>query len=140
MDVVDAAPDAVIVVDEQGIVTYWNRGAERIFGFAAGEALGSSLDLIIPERLQERHWTAFATAVSTGKSRYGAEDMLAVPARRSDGSTISIEFTVVLVPGDDGIRYVAAVIRDVTERRAQERELRRRLAESEGPPGQGRAG
>ncbi len=130
--VVDAAPDGVVIVDGEGTIRYWNQGAQRIFGFSAADAVGSSLDVIIPERLRERHWDAFAAAVSKGESRYGADDLLAVPAQRSDGQRISIEFTVILVPGEDGIRYVAAVIRDVTERRAGEMELRRRLAELEG--------
>ncbi len=130
--VVDAAPDGVVIVDRQGTIRYWNQGSQRIFGFNAAEAVGSSLDVIIPERLRERHWEAFAAAISKGESRYGADDLLAVPARRSDGQRISIEFTVVLVPGEEGIRFVAAVIRDVTERRAGEMELRRRLAEIEG--------
>lgn len=135
--VVDAAPDGVVIVDREGTIRYWNRGAQRIFGFDAAEAVGSSLDVIIPERLRERHWEAFTTAVAKGESRYGADDLLAVPALRADGERISIEFTVVLVPGEDGIRYVGAVIRDVTERRARETELRRRLADLEGAGAQG---
>lgn len=127
--VVDAAPDGVIVVDRGGTVRYWNGGAERIFGFPAEEAVGANLDLIIPERLRARHWEAFAAAVASGTSRYGADDLLSVPALRADGQRISIEFTVALISGESGIRFVAAVIRDVTERRATETDLRRRLAE-----------
>ena len=130
-EVVDLAPDGVVVVDTAGRITYWNAGATRIFGYSESEALGASLDLIIPERLQERHWTAFSHAVATGTSRYGADDLLAVPARTSDGRTISIEFTVVLLRRDDAVDHVAAVIREVTERRARETELRRRVAELE---------
>jgi PAS domain S-box-containing protein len=129
--VIDAAPDGVVLVNREGVVLYWNSGAERIFGFTATEMLGSSLDPIIPDRFQERHWRAFTHAVDTGESRYGPDDLLAVPARRSDGQTISIEFTVVLLAGDEDIQHVAALVRDVTERRAKELELRRRLAELE---------
>src|SRR5262245_49386403 len=93
-EIVDRSSDAVVVVDGDGVLCYWNAGAERIFGFSAGDAVGRSLDLIIPERLQDRHWTAFRAAVSTGASRFGAEDLLAVPAVAADGRTISIEFTV----------------------------------------------
>lgn len=135
--VVDAAPDGVVIVDREGTIRYWNQGAQRIFGFHPAQAIGSSLDVIIPERLRERHWEGFAAAVAKGESRYGAEDLLAVPALRSDGGRISIEFTVVLIPGEDGVRYVAAVIRDVTERRASETELRRRLADLEGAGARG---
>ncbi len=130
-EVVDRAPDAVIIVDAQGRICYWNAGAERIFGFPPGAAVGESLDIIVPERLQERHWTGFNRAVSTGTSRYGAADMLAVPARTQDGRTISIEFTVVLLPDGDSIGHIAAVVRDVTARRSLELELRGRIRELE---------
>jgi PAS domain S-box-containing protein len=130
-EIVDRSSDAVVVVDAQGVICYWNAGAERIFHLSCGEAVGESLNLIIPERLQDRHWTAFRTAVSTGASRYGAEDLLAVPAVAADGRTISIEFTVVLLGVADRVGHVAAIIRDVTARRAQERELRKRLQQLE---------
>jgi PAS domain S-box-containing protein len=130
-DVVDRAPDAVIIVDAQGHICYWNAGAERIFGFPTAAAMGETLDIVIPERLQERHWSAFNRAVSTGTSRYGAEDMLSVPARTRDGRTISIEFTVVLVRDGDSISHIGAVLRDVTARRNLELELRGRIRELE---------
>lgn len=133
--VVGAAPDAIVVVDREGLVTYWNSGAERIFGYPGEEALGASLDLIIPERLRQRHWTAFHRALAAGTSRYGASDLLAVPAVTRDGRTVSVEFTVAFVRDGDGVAYVGAVMRDVTERRAAEKELRRRLAELEASSG-----
>lgn len=131
---IDAAPDAVIVVGADGLITYWNSGAQRIFGFEAHEALGANLDLIIPERLRERHWTAFHQAVAAGTSRYGASDLLAVPATTRDGRRISVEFTVAFVRHDDQVAYVGAILRDVTERRAADQELRRRLADLQPPP------
>jgi PAS domain S-box-containing protein len=127
--VVDAVPDAVIVADRDGRIEYWNPGAERIFGFTAEEALGSSLDLIIPDRLKERHWSGFRNAVENGTSRYGPGDLLAVPARTADGRRVSIEFTVAFLLDHDQVAHVAAVLRDVTARREQEMELRRRLAQ-----------
>ncbi|MGH9110612.1 MAG: PAS domain-containing protein [Acidimicrobiales bacterium] len=138
-EAVEQAPDAVVVVDAAGTVRYWNRGAQRIFGFTPDQMLGSSLDPIIPERLRQRHDEGFRAAVSRGSSRYGDHDLLAVPATAADGRTVSIEFTVVLLSTGDGkIGHVAAFIRDVTERRAREQELRRRLqalepASSTGP-------
>jgi PAS domain S-box-containing protein len=129
--VVGAAPDAVIVVDGKGVVVHWNGGAQRIFGFSAAEALGQNLDLIIPERLRERHWTAFHEATSTGTSRYGPGDLLAVPAVTKDGARISVEFSVAFVRQDGVVTHVGAIMRDVTRRRADEIELRRRLAEME---------
>ena len=74
------AADAIIVADADGIIRLWNEGAARIFGFAAAEALGQSLDLIIPEGLRARHWAGFNQTMATGESRYGGGDVLAVPA------------------------------------------------------------
>lgn len=62
-------PDALIVADAAGLIQFWNQGAERLFGYPAGEALGQSLDLIIPERLRARHWTGFHETMRTGHSR-----------------------------------------------------------------------
>jgi PAS domain S-box-containing protein len=127
----DGAPDAVIVVDGGGVIHYWNSGAQRIFGHAAGAVLGQRLDLIIPESLRPRHWEAFDKALATGESRYGPDELLSVPALTADGRRISIEFTVsILGTGAEG-SWVAAVLRDVTERRAEDRRLRTRLAELE---------
>jgi PAS domain S-box-containing protein len=130
-ELVDGSPDAVIIVDRQGQISYWNAGAERIFGFTSEAATGQSLDIIVPERLQERHWTGFNRAVETGTSRYGADDMLAVPARTQDGRTISIEFTVALLKDGDSIAHIGAVIRDVSARRSLELELRGRIRDLE---------
>jgi PAS domain S-box-containing protein len=130
-DFADGVPDALIVVDGQGRICYWNGGAERIFGFSSDAAVGETLDIIVPERLQERHWTGFNQAVKTGTSRYGPEEMLSVPARTHDGRTISIEFTVVLLKDGDAITHVGAVLRDVSARRALELELRGRIRELE---------
>ena len=131
----DTAPDAVIVVDGGGVIRYWNAGAARIFGHRAESALGQRLDLIIPESLRQRHWEAFDKALVTGESRYGPDDMLSVPAITADGRRISIEFTVSITgSGTDGA-WVAAVLRDVTARRAEDRALRTRLAELENAEG-----
>lgn len=121
-------PDAVIVADAEGTIRFWNPGAERIFGFPAAEALGRSLDIIIPERLRDRHWAGYATTMRTGATRYGAGDLLSVPAIRKDGGKLSIQFSIVLLKDRDGrADGIAAVLRDVTgdfeKRRALEREL-----------------
>jgi len=124
----DHAGDAVTCVDRDGIIRFWNPGAERIFGWAAEEAEGRSLDLIIPESLRERHWTAFHETVRTGRSRYGSDDVLAVPGVKRDGSRVSLEFTIAIIRDEHGrTDGIVAVLRDVTRRFEETRELRRQL-------------
>jgi PAS domain S-box-containing protein len=121
--------DAIIAADLTGVIRFWNPGAQRIFGFARAEAIGQSLDIIIPPRLRQRHWDGYDRAMQTGRSRYGEGDVLAVPAVRKDGGQISIEFTVVLLRSRRGeIAGVAAVLRDVTKRFEEMRTLKRQLA------------
>jgi PAS domain S-box-containing protein len=68
---VSAMPDAIVYADAEGVIRFWNSGATRIFGFAEAEAIGQSLDIIIPERLRARHWEGFRATMQTGRSRYG---------------------------------------------------------------------
>jgi PAS domain S-box-containing protein len=124
------APDAFVFADAEGAIRFWNRGAERIFGFAAAEALGQPLDIIIPESLRARHWTGYAATMQSGNTRYGAGEILAVPAVRKDGRRISIEFTILPFRDDAGrMTGIAAILRDVTARFEEIRTLRRQLAE-----------
>jgi PAS domain S-box-containing protein len=117
--------DAVIVADAAGTIRFWNGAAERIFGWTAAQALGSSLDLIIPERQRTRHWDGYRRVMSTGTTKYGS-DLLRVPSLHSDGQRRSISFTVTLLKDADGtVTGIAAVVRDETERWNQEQELRR---------------
>lgn len=128
LQVAAEAPDGVVIVDREGAIRYWNRGAERIFGHPTSAMIGSSLDVIIPERLRQRHWDGFRAAMERGSTKYGEDDLLAVPAIAADGRTVSIEFSVVLlVDGDGGVRHVGAIIRDVSARWAAEQDMRRRL-------------
>jgi PAS domain S-box-containing protein len=92
---VKSMADAVIYADAEGRIHFWNGGAERIFGFTEAEALGQSLDLIIPEALRARHWQGFTNVMSGGEMRYKGTAVLAVPAIRKDGVRISVEFTIV---------------------------------------------
>ena len=111
----------------------WNPGAERIFGFTAGETEGQSLDLIIPENLRARHWSGFRHTMETGTSRYGHGDLLSVPGLTKDGRRISVEFTIVLLRNEaQEVTGTVAVMRDVTKRFAEVRELKRRLSGSSG--------
>ena len=124
----EGSPDAIVVCDAKGHVRFWNPGAERIFGFSETEAVGASLDLIIPQRLRVRHWEGWKTAMTAGETRYGEGQLLAVPALRKDGRQISIEFSIQLLKDASGrIEWVVAIIRDVTERYNRDKALRTEL-------------
>ncbi len=128
---VAAVGDAVVVSDPSGAITVWNAAAERMFGFTAAEALGQSLDLIIPQRLRERHWEGYHKTMATGQTRYGS-DVLRVPAAHKDGRALSIAFTVALLySAQQQVSGIVAVIRDETARFQEDRNLRKRLAELE---------
>ena len=127
----EGSGDAIVFADRDGKIRLWNGGAERIFGYGESEALGSTLDLIVPERFRERHWEGYHRVVKTGETQYG-DRLLSVPGIRRDGGRISLEFTVVLIEGDDGeIEGVAAIMRDATKGWQRERELKRRVEELE---------
>ena len=129
-----ATGDAVVAADADGAIIFWNAAAGRIFGYTEAEALGSSLDLIIPERLRERHWQGYGRVMNTGETRYG-NDVLRVPAVHKDGRALSIAFTVALLRGPDESSWtIAATIHDETARWQEERALKRRIAELEAKP------
>jgi PAS domain S-box-containing protein len=123
--------DAIVVSDAEGRIVFWNPGA-RIFGFDAVEAVGQSLDLIIPEKLRARHWQGYRHVMATGHSRYGKGDLLSVPALTKDGRRISIEFTIVMLRDERGtVAGMVSIMRDSTVRFEEMKSLRRRIAELE---------
>jgi PAS domain S-box-containing protein len=130
-EIVENARDAVIYSDRDGLIRLWNAGAEHIFGYSGPEALGNSLDLIIPESLRARHWEGYRKVMAEGRSRYESE-LLAVPAVCKNGSRISVEFTLVPVHDRDGrLEGIAAILRDVTARWNRDKATRQRLAQLE---------
>ena len=93
--------------------------------------MGRSLDLIIPERQRQRHWDGYEKTMETGITRYGTT-LLKVPSLHKSGKTISIAFTVSLIKNSDGtVNAIVAMVRDETERFAQERAMKARLAQLE---------
>lgn len=129
---VEALGDAIVVADASGAITLWNPAAQRLFGFTQAEALGNSLDLIVPERLRERHWDGFKKTMASGETRY-AHDVLRVPAVHKDGRRLSIAFTVALLDGPQRkVTSIVAVIRDETQAFTEKRTLLKRLADCEG--------
>jgi PAS domain S-box-containing protein len=128
---VQAVGDAVMACDASGAITLWNPSCERMFGFTPQDAMGKSLDIIIPQRQQQRHWDGYHQTMKTGITKYG-NDVLRVPAVHKDGHTLSIAFTVSMLHTPDGkVSQIVAVVRDESARFAEDRNLRKRLMELE---------
>jgi PAS domain S-box-containing protein len=120
--------EAIIYADPEGVIRLWNRGAVRIFGFTEAEAVGRSFDIIIPERLRQRHWHGYGATMRTGESHHGDGQLLSVPALRKDSTRISVEFTI--VPFTDGAGRmigIAAIMHDTTARFEKMQTLRKQL-------------
>lgn len=132
--IISAAGDAMVVCDVAGLITLWNPAAERMFGHSEKEALGQSLDLIIPERQRGRHWEGYHKTAASGVTKYG-DALLKVPALHKDGRTLSIAFSISLLKGEGSdqnkVVGMLSIIRDETARFAEERSLKKRLGELE---------
>jgi PAS domain S-box-containing protein len=114
--IVEQAPDAVIFADRNGAIRVWNRSAEAIFGHAASEVLGQSLDLIIPERLRKAHWQGFDRALESGTMKYAGR-VLTTRSVHKDGRTLYVDLSFGLVrDGAGAIVGALAIARDGTER------------------------
>lgn len=132
---VNALGDAVIVCDAAGAITVWNPSATRIFGFTEEDAIGQSLDIIIPERQRQRHWDGYHKTMATGETRYGT-DLLRVPALHKEGKALSIAFTVAMLHAPDGaVSAIVAIVRDETVRWGEERALKAKVAKLEAQEG-----
>jgi PAS domain S-box-containing protein len=130
---VTQSPDGIVFADREGTICLWNASAERIFGYSSSEAIGRSLDIIIPQQFQKAHWSGYQRAMTEGKTKYSGQSL---PTRslRKDGATIYVELTFAIIHGTEGQMLGAmANVREITERYTQERELRRRLRELERP-------
>jgi PAS domain S-box-containing protein len=130
--IVEQTTDAVIVADRGGLIRIWNRGAEAVFGFPAAEALGQSLDIIIPEELRKRHWEGYKRAIEAGRTRLGSR-VLVTRGLHRDGSRLYVDLSFAVIVDDEGrAEGSLAIGRNVTERYLADRALRKRVAELEG--------
>lgn len=119
--ILEQVSDALIYADQDGRIARWNQAACRLFGYSAGEALGQSLDIIIPERLRAAHWAGFNAALASGKTKLQGHPTL-TRAVRKDGAKLYVEMTFALVKQPDGTAIGSvAMARDVTERVQKER-------------------
>ncbi len=122
--------DAIIVTDRNGTIALWNPASERMFEFTRSEAMGQSLNLIIPQRLQQRHGDGYQKTMETGETRY-AHDLLRVPAVHRMVAPCRSPSRWPCCTEQHDVTGIAAVIRDETVRFNEERSLRKRLAELE---------
>jgi PAS domain S-box-containing protein len=128
---VAAAPDAMIFADRHGVIRVWNRSAESIFGYAGGEVIGGSLDVIIPDRLRESHWQGFHMAIETGTAKYVGR-VLTTRAVHKNGSRLYVDLSFALIRDQAGsVVGSLAIARDCTKRYVSEKALRDRVSELE---------
>ena len=121
--------EAVIFADRGGFIRYWGRGAETIFGHSAADALGESLDLIIPERFRSAHWQAYDRAVESGRTKYDGRTLTTRSARK-DGSKLFVDLSFELVKdARDAVLGALATGRDCTTRHLAERAQREQGAQ-----------
>ena len=122
--VLDAALDAVIGMDVDDVITYWNPRAEAIFGWRREEALGRSLrDLVIPERYREAHSRGLARFLATGEGPV-LDRRIELHGLRRDGTEFPVELSITAVKHGETLSF-SAFVADITERKRSEAELRR---------------
>jgi PAS domain S-box-containing protein len=111
----DALPDAFILADRGNVIRWWNPAAQRLFGFAREQAVGASLDLLVPERLRGAHNNGFARAIETGHLRTGTR-VLRTRSQHLDGRKLYVDFTFSLwLDAAGAVIGVCALARDATE-------------------------
>lgn len=114
--IVEQAPDAVIFADREGAIRVWNRAAQALFGYAAAEVLGKSLDLIIPERLRRAHWEGYSRAIDSGQTKHGSR-VLTTRSVHKDGHKLFLDLSFGLIRDEAGaIVGALATGRDCTAR------------------------
>ncbi len=118
--------DGVLFCDTQGIIQIWTKGMESIFGYSANEAIGKSLDIIIPEKYRKIHWDGFYVAVKTKNTKYSSQ-LLSVPAIGKNNKSLSIEFSISIVQEDNNIIGFGAVIRDATKQFLEKKQMKKEL-------------
>ena len=114
--VVEQAPEAIIFADRKGTIRLWNARAQAIFGYAAAEAIGRSLDLIIPEHLRAAHWRGYERAIADGRTHLPAKPIV-TRATHKDGGKRYVELSFGIVAHEvHGVLGALATARDVTSR------------------------
>lgn len=129
--IVEQCPDAIIFADLEGIIRIWNTAAEQVFGFSKEEAIGSSLDIIIPEPFRKAHWRGFERAIADGATKYTGRS-LPTKSLRADGTTIYVKLGFSIILDSTGsVLGALSTARDITVRFKQEQKNQKRLEELE---------
>lgn len=129
--ILEQMADAMVFADRDGIVRLWNEGAEALFGYTRDETVGQSVDLIIPERLRDAHWSGFHRALAEGGSKYGRQPLF-TRTHHKDGTAFYVDMGLAVVKDDAGnVAGAVALLRDATERRDRDKEMQGRIAELE---------
>ena len=124
--IVEQAPVSIILADREGLIRVWNRASEALFGFAAKEVLGRSLDVIIPEHLRQAHWEGYDRSLASGATKYSGR-VMTTRALHKDGRKLYVDFSFAMLKDPSGTVVGAmATGRDATERYLAERERRMR--------------
>jgi PAS domain S-box-containing protein len=122
----DSANDAIVSADSEGVLTYLNPGAERLFGLPSAEAVGKPITLLMPERYQEAHRAGFQRYLETGVPKI-IGTTVDLFARRADGTEVSVEVSLASAETGRGPIFTA-IVRDITQRKEAEDTLTRALS------------
>lgn len=126
--IVDQVPVSIILADREGIIRIWNRASEALFGYSAAEAIGQSLDLIIPEHLRKAHWDGYNRSLASGTTKYAGQ-VMTTRAVHKDGRKVYVDLSFgMLKDGSGKVTGAMAVGRDVTARYLADRSLKAKLA------------
>jgi PAS domain S-box-containing protein len=126
--VLQSIHEAIIVADLKGIIQMWNSGAEVLFGFSAAEAIGQSLDIIIPERLRKAHWDGYEKAIERKDTISGKGSRITRALHKTE-QQLYVDMSFAMVKNkDQELIGSLAVARDATARYLEERNLRQQQA------------
>jgi PAS domain S-box-containing protein len=127
----DQCPDAVIFAGTDGVISYWNAAAARVFGFEPADAIGKDLNIIIPESFQDAHWKGYDRALGDKVTKYVGQS-LPTKAQKADCTEIYVELSFAIVLDDAGEAAGAlAQARDITERFNRDRDNLRKMRDLE---------
>ncbi|MBF0381967.1 MAG: PAS domain S-box protein [Magnetococcales bacterium] len=121
--ITESATDAIVSIDQNGVITFWNSWATRIFLFTRQEAMGSKVDIIIPKYYEDLHLQGFKRALKSGQLSLIPGHMLSITGCRKDGSIVPLEMTISHWKAKNRINFTA-IIRDVTERKIAEDQIK----------------